>query len=391
MSFRSVRVWRRGLILGVLLLLTVVPPAIAAGTFVDDDGNPHEANIEIIAAAGITEGCNPTGDRYCPSDSVNRGQMAAFLNRAFDLPSSSVDAFDDDNGSIFEADINAVAAAGITTGCATRQFCENGLVTREEMAAFLARALSLPPATGNRFTDDDNSPFEAEIESLAAAGVTRGCTATTFCPLLLVLRDQMASFLARSIAPPSSATCTMVIGFSQTQDWYRAGTFEQILPDGQWQLLGQGGAAIQLWADPAYEGWSSMMYSPCTTGSPDRAVLTITGQGRSVEQWMTDIAAAAATTRAKFPSILEVILQPVVGGPDHAVCEFGGEPVRAAENHPVIDQAIAQLVAGSAELRAGFSPEVRTCADFGDAIGHLVDSANGPVGAEIATFYLNFG
>jgi hypothetical protein len=367
-------------------------PALAAGTFIDDDGNPHESNIEVIAAAGITEGCNPTGDRYCPGDPVTRGQMAAFLNRAFQLPASSADAFDDDDGSIFEADINAVAAAGITTGCASRQFCESGLVTREEMAAFLSRALALPPASGNRFADDDSSPFESEIESLAAAGITRGCTATTFCPLLLVLRDQMASFLARSISPPSSsAECTMVIGFSQTQDWYRAGTFEQILPDGEWELLGQGGGAIQLWADPAYEGWSSMIYSPCTTGEPDRAILTITGQGRSVAQWMVDIEEAALTTRSKFPSVAEVLLQPVVGGPDHAICEFGGETVRAAQNHPLIDDAIAQVVSSSNWMRAGFSPEVRTCTDYGDSIGHLVDSANGPVGAEIATFYLNFG
>ena len=51
------------------------------GTFWDDDGNIHEPQIEAIAAANITFGCG--GDRYCPSESVTRGQMAAFLKRAF--------------------------------------------------------------------------------------------------------------------------------------------------------------------------------------------------------------------------------------------------------------------------------------------------------------------
>ena len=57
------------------------------GTFADDDGNVHEANIEAIAAKGITLGCNPPDNsRYCPEDSVTRGAMAAFIARAMGLP-----------------------------------------------------------------------------------------------------------------------------------------------------------------------------------------------------------------------------------------------------------------------------------------------------------------
>ncbi len=33
--------------------------ALQTNTFVDDDGNIHEANIEYIAEAGVTKGCNP--------------------------------------------------------------------------------------------------------------------------------------------------------------------------------------------------------------------------------------------------------------------------------------------------------------------------------------------
>lgn len=59
--------------------LAALPPG---GTFTDDNGNVHEANIEAIAAEGITKGCNPpSNDIYCPSSPVTRGQMAAFLNR----------------------------------------------------------------------------------------------------------------------------------------------------------------------------------------------------------------------------------------------------------------------------------------------------------------------
>jgi hypothetical protein len=51
--------------------------------FTDDNGNVFEGAIERLAQAGITLGCNPpTNDRYCPDDFVTRGQMAAFLKRA---------------------------------------------------------------------------------------------------------------------------------------------------------------------------------------------------------------------------------------------------------------------------------------------------------------------
>ncbi len=42
---------------------------------------PIEADIDSLFEAGITTGCGP--DLYCPTASVTRGQMAAFLYRAF--------------------------------------------------------------------------------------------------------------------------------------------------------------------------------------------------------------------------------------------------------------------------------------------------------------------
>jgi hypothetical protein len=44
-----------------------------------------EGAIERLAQAGITLGCNPpANDRFCPDDSVSRGQMAGFLRRALE-------------------------------------------------------------------------------------------------------------------------------------------------------------------------------------------------------------------------------------------------------------------------------------------------------------------
>ena len=71
------------------------------------------------------------------------------------------------------------------------------------MAAFLTRALGLTDQADNPFTDDDGSVFENDIEKLAAAGITRGCNPPAndnYCPDNYVTRGQMAAFLRRGAA-----------------------------------------------------------------------------------------------------------------------------------------------------------------------------------------------
>ena len=114
-------------------------PATSADYFQDDEASKHEDNINRLAAQGVTEGCTSTN--YCPTGPVSRGQMASFLSRALALPAADHDYFGDDNGTPHEDSINRIAAAGITIGCGGASFCPGGSVSRQEMAAFLYRAL----------------------------------------------------------------------------------------------------------------------------------------------------------------------------------------------------------------------------------------------------------
>ena len=164
--------------------------------FSDDDGHAMEPDIVAIHDAGITNGCTDT--RFCPGRDVTRGQMAAFIARALELPPATGDFFSDDDGDLFEDDINRIAEAGITTGCADGSFCPSRSVSRAQMAAFIARGLDLPVTTTNYFDDDDGSQFEANINSLAKAGITNGCADRQYCPSRTVTRAQMAAFLARA-------------------------------------------------------------------------------------------------------------------------------------------------------------------------------------------------
>jgi spore germination protein YaaH len=145
----------------MLVLIPLMAAAQVAGCanrFLDDDSSVFEDDVAALAAAAVTAGCNPpVNDRFCPDDAVTRGQMAAFLSRALRLePAPGVD-FVDDGGSVFEDDIGRLAAAGITRGCnppVNDRFCPDDTVTRGQMAAFLSRA---------RLADPEPSPETREV------------------------------------------------------------------------------------------------------------------------------------------------------------------------------------------------------------------------------------
>jgi hypothetical protein len=128
--------------------------------------------------------------------------MASFIAREFRLPSTTTDYFTDDESSTHEAAINRLAKSGITSGCTATTFCPTKLVLRDQMASFLARAAELTVGAGrDYFNDDDGNTHEAGIDRAAAAGITTGCASYKYCPAASVTREQMAAFLRRVITP----------------------------------------------------------------------------------------------------------------------------------------------------------------------------------------------
>ena len=63
------------------------------------------------------------------------------LDRAFEFPDSTVDAFDDDNGNWAEETLNALAAAGVMAGCEPRKACQDDTLSRGQAATLILRAL----------------------------------------------------------------------------------------------------------------------------------------------------------------------------------------------------------------------------------------------------------
>lgn len=119
--------------------------------------------------------------------------------------------------------VEALARAGVTGGCMTKQislpglnstvsfrfYCPDNPVTRAEMAIFLLKAIEgpayqPPPAEGSLFHDVQPGDGRVEwadawIEELARRGFASGFTDGTYRPTQPVTRGQMAVFLLRAV------------------------------------------------------------------------------------------------------------------------------------------------------------------------------------------------
>lgn len=190
----------------------------------------------------------------------------------------------------------------------------------------------------------------------------------------------------------AASTCTQIVGFSQTMQWY-FGSFREA-SGGTWELRWVGGGSIGNWADPSYVGWQdSYLADSCSQNgsTPDRGLINVSGDyNTDPDYWAQETRAAITNLRAKYPSIQQVIVQPVVGGPGGGECTYNGEVVRASSNFPYIDEGLDRLANG-VDIIKGISATVRTCADYADDMGHLTDQAKGPIGVSIANYYASGG
>ena len=101
--------------------------------------------VERLADLGVTGGCRLEPLRFCPETRVTRAQMASFLVRAFGLAPGPDAGFEDvAQSNTHYANINALAASKVTTGCHQEplRFCPSRPTTKGQMAAFLHRALT---------------------------------------------------------------------------------------------------------------------------------------------------------------------------------------------------------------------------------------------------------
>jgi hypothetical protein len=184
----------------------VFSPDRFADTPLDYWATPY---IEVIYQAGYTTGYGGTTD-FKPDYEVTREQMAVFILRALnDIPADgycgSTAPFTDVPADWWSCKyVKRLVELEITSGIGGGLFDPGGVVTREQMAAFLTRALDEVPGDGycgmeDPFTDVPYSLWSCKyIKRLMELGVTSGIGDGLYGPGNPVTRAQMAVFLARA-------------------------------------------------------------------------------------------------------------------------------------------------------------------------------------------------
>jgi Concanavalin A-like lectin/glucanases superfamily/S-layer homology domain len=183
--------------------------------------------IDDMLSKGISAGCQASPLEYCPTLNVTRGQMAVFIIRSiygsndfsYNPTPYFTDATPSSVGSFFPY-VQKMHELGITSGCTTTTYCPDLNVTRGQMAVFIIRArygtsFDFDYPSTPLFTDatpDSVGSFFKYIQRMKMDNITSGCTTTTYCPDLIVTRDQMAVFMIRGgfnqLLPPTEPIIT---------------------------------------------------------------------------------------------------------------------------------------------------------------------------------------
>ncbi len=184
------------------------PDDVPGTSFQDIAPSLHREAIECAAWWGVVNGFAPDrfGPNEDITREQTASMIARALTSAgVNLPTAPPDAFPDDNGSPHETDINALAAAGIVKGRPDGTFDPLAKVSREEVTSLLARAYatatgSALPVGKDAFTDDDGSIHEADINAVAAAGWVQGVGGGLFKPTDKATRGEFSSMITRMLA-----------------------------------------------------------------------------------------------------------------------------------------------------------------------------------------------
>lgn len=141
-----------------------------------------------------------SGSQFGPDLPVSRGETAVWIWNMSGRPQGSgahqfvdLDFSDPDQ----EEAISWMLELGITTGTSPTTFSPNDTLTRGQVAAFLWRLANKPTSRPHGFTDVTAGWQQGPVSWMLEQGITTGTSATTFSPDDTLNRAQLVTFLYR--------------------------------------------------------------------------------------------------------------------------------------------------------------------------------------------------
>ena len=197
-----------------------------------------------------------------------------------------------------------------------------------------------------------------------------------------------AFLLASSAARPSSAaSCTMVTGYSVTEDWWNGGFETQPgIVNGDWELMWDGGASVNRIAYNGYlwDQWNAdNIISRCTTNGrlPDRIIFQIGYRYQSEVGQVQPVLDVVALIRQRINPNATIYLMGQVGSTTPDTCNVWGDDVAAGSI-----TALRGAIAIDPTLREAVTPKV-LCSQFADSNGHLTSAGATSAAIQIAAWF----
>ena len=168
-----------------LRLQILRPPLYNNSTFTDvPSTHPYYNDIEILYANGLTAGCSTNPLKFCPDQTMNRGEAAVFMLRgnfgSGFVPDPPKHIFKDDwsKGTWAEPWAEAMYFKGLSAGCSSSplKYCPWDQIPREQAVIFALRLKvreHLHPSTGHRHLVCRHDESQPTMPPLDGAGLQR--------------------------------------------------------------------------------------------------------------------------------------------------------------------------------------------------------------------------
>ncbi|WP_127491726.1 Ig-like domain-containing protein [Paenibacillus glycanilyticus] len=180
------------------LIMNILTKA-ATGTapnFVDVPATSWSSSVvDKAAKMGIVDGKD--AEHFDPNGKVTRAEFSTMIMRAFGITPTQGQSFDDIQGHWAAESIQTLVNKGILKGYTDGTFQPEKEITREEMAAVLARMINFVKPETNQFADSANSWAVNEINALANAGVVGGVGNGQFNPQGDATRAESVAMIVR--------------------------------------------------------------------------------------------------------------------------------------------------------------------------------------------------
>jgi|GEM_PF-2949700 len=192
----------------ILIFLLLTPLAIyaqeptASGGFKDVEGHWAADTIMKWVERGWVKG--QTEERFNPSASITRAEMAALVNKAIGYEEEwPWGFFDVDPGKWYASEVAKAVTAGYMSGDTTARFYPEAPVTRQQMAVMVGRLLLLEweePSASYSDLIDAPSWSSGSIGAVIREGVMSGTKPGLFEPMANLSRAEAVVTLERVLA-----------------------------------------------------------------------------------------------------------------------------------------------------------------------------------------------